>query len=159
MKQYLFLWLWNKQPLVYCSGELGSAGWNPKTYKNSVCVEKQDKPSWNLSWQCPENASSISPKWATMLKEMSFGCTELFFSSSVFIPCCKQSLETEGKSSFSSITGFECDFECLLMWDWHISSFLRSSSPSVIYTFVFFARCCLRRCRCWALSTVLGWTE
>lgn len=43
-----------------------------------------------------------------MLKEMSFGCAEHFFSSSVFVPGCKQSLETGSKSSFSSITGFEC---------------------------------------------------
>lgn len=57
------------------------------------------------------------------------------FTSSVFIPCCKQSSETGSKSSFSSITGFECDFKCLLMWEWHTSVFHHSSSPSVIYTF------------------------
>lgn len=59
MKQLFFLRLRHEQLLVYRSVELGSAGWNPKAYKNSECVEKQKR---NQAGTCHGNVLRMLPR-------------------------------------------------------------------------------------------------
>lgn len=92
-----------------------------KTVRVCRKTETAEGINWNLSWRCPENVSPVSPEWATMLKEMSFGC--FFFLSFLVV----NSLWRQEVVFFFHYWLW-VTFECLLMWERHIWACLSSQS-------------------------------